>query len=181
MAGRFFARQKQKFLGKHKTIDEDFEIQRGSFKELKDSLKAMEKQARSLEKHMKELVAVTQSLCEHTAELYDGSKPVVAENAQAASNEITGATLACTDALHQFDVFLKGKMEEINSIEKRISARDDALLWHDAKRDAVQSLIDKPPKDGSKLTEAQLKTIMPKRMMASKANCTISAETNPPT
>ena len=74
-----------------------------------------------------------------------------------AAHEFTASTLAVSDAARAFDGYVDQNLDQVHALEKQVSARDNALLYHDAKRDALQSLLDKPPKDASKKDDAQRK------------------------
>jgi chromosome segregation ATPase len=157
MASKFFARQKQKFFGKDKTVDDEFEAQRVLFKKLRDTLKDADKHVRKVEAHLKELANEMNTLAADVATLYDLSQPEVGERLKAAANQFAVASVECGDAVGHFGTYLREKLDQCSLFASRIDKRDDALLYADAKRDSLASLKEKPPKEASKMDEAQQK------------------------
>lgn len=152
---RFFETTKQRILGKEKTVDERFEAQRNQFKRLRDALQIAEKQVKKLDKELKELGSSTTSLSADVASLYDLSKPEIGERCKAQANQFVAASLECGEAVSLFDTYLRSKLDRCSSLAGSIDKRDEALLYADAKRDALAALREKPPKDASKVGEAE--------------------------
>jgi chromosome segregation ATPase len=154
---RFLTTTKQKLLGKDKTVDDEFELQRTRFKRVRDALQQAHKQVKKLSGELKELAGAATSLAPHVAELYDQQRPAVGEQLKAHTNQFVVASLACGEAVAEFDDYVKAKLDKCAALATAIDKRDEALLYADAKRDALAALREKPPKDAAKLDEAEAK------------------------
>jgi hypothetical protein len=86
-----------------------------------------------LESELKNLVELQQSMATNVGELYADTHARRAEQCREASTSFTSAALACTDSLQFFITYLSGKQKQFEDFDKRIDARDSALLYADAK------------------------------------------------